>query len=64
MTRNYIDFVTFHFTAQLNGGLLGVDPGAQGSGHILYVILVKIEFGRNLPVRQIQSHQVEAQDPG
>jgi hypothetical protein len=36
-------------------------PGAQLDGHLLDVILVEVEFFGDLLVRQVESHQVEAQ---
>jgi hypothetical protein len=63
MTCYDVNFVAFNFSTELEGGLFGIHSRAQGFGHILNVILVQIQLGCDLHVRQIQAHQVKAQYP-
>ena len=63
MTCYDVDLVAFNFSTELYGGLFSIHSRAQGPGHVLNVVFVEIELGCNLQVRQIQTHQVKAQNP-
>jgi hypothetical protein len=63
VTGHHIDLVAFDFAAQLQLGLGRYDAGSQLFGHLLHIILIQTQFLGDLLVRQIQSHQVQAQDP-
>jgi len=58
-----VDFVTFNFSRELEGGLSGIHSRTQGFGHVLNVVFVQVKLGCNLQVRQIEAHQVKAQYP-
>ena len=57
-----VDLVTFHYAGQDFGWTCCQDAGAQLFGHGLHVTDIEIEFAGDLLVRQVQTHQVKAQD--
>src|SRR5215203_272935 len=63
MARRDVDLVAFHHALQHLSRACRQDPGAQLFGHGLYVTDVEIEFPGDLLVRQVQAHEVEAQNP-
>jgi len=58
-----VDLIAFDRAFQLRFGLEVNVAAAQLRGHLVDVILVEIEFLRDLLVRQIETHQIQTQDP-
>src|SRR5262249_55662053 len=58
-----VDFVAFDRAFKLRFGLEVDDATAQERGHLMRVVLVEIEFLRDLLVREVEPHQIQAQDP-
>jgi len=44
-----VDFVTFNFSRELEGGLSGIHSRTQGFGHVLNVVFVQVK--RVFPAR-------------
>ena len=63
MSGHHIDFVTFHLARQHHFGHPRHDAVSQLSGHLLRTVLIQIQFVSDLPVRQIQPHEIQAQQP-
>jgi hypothetical protein len=63
VTGHHIDLVAFDFAAQLPLRLGRYDADSQLFCHLLHIILIQTQFLGDLLVRQIQSHQVQAQHP-
>ncbi len=63
MSGDNVDLVAFDRTFEHRFGLEVYDATAQLRGHLMYVILVEIEFLRDLLVRQIETHQIQTQYP-
>jgi hypothetical protein len=58
-----VDLVDLHLTFELHGRDFGSQAGAELLGHELHVGLVQRQFLGDLPVREVQAHQVQAQNP-
>ena len=64
MSRYHIDFVAFDFPFENHGGATLDDALTKLLDHRLNVAAVHVEFPGDLQSRQVQSHEVEADDPG
>src|SRR6266511_4060491 len=64
MSRHHIDFVAFHLATERDLRLALHDALAQLRCHDLGIVRIQIEFLSDLLIREIQSHEVEAEDPG
>jgi hypothetical protein len=58
-----VDLVDLNLSVQCHGWSLGKQPTAQLLRHELHVGGIQIELRANLPVREVQPHEVEAQYP-
>src|SRR4051794_4841939 len=63
VARRDVDLVTFDHTLQDLGRTRCQDAGAQLLSHGLHVTNIEIKLPGDLMVRQVQAHEVEAQDP-
>ena len=63
MSRHHIDFITLHLPRECDLRLVLYDAFAQLRGHELDIVGMHIEFLGDLFIRQIQSHEVEAEKP-
>jgi len=63
MSCYHIDFVEFDFAAESLDRLALDDPFAELGGHLLGVVGVDIELVADLFIREIQTHEIEAEDP-
>jgi hypothetical protein len=63
VTGDDVDFVALDLACQLDRGAFRFYAAAQGSGHLLRVILIEAQFSSNLAVREIETHEIQAQDP-
>src|SRR3954447_22491754 len=63
MSCRDIDFIAFHLAAERHRRLASHDALAQLRGHPLNVITVEIQLLSDLFLREIQPHEVEAEDP-
>jgi hypothetical protein len=63
MPGNHIDLVTFDLPRELSRRLAGDDPLAELLCHVLRIARMHIQLMRDLAVRKIQSHKIEAQNP-
>jgi len=63
VTGDNVNLVAFDRAFQLRFGLEVYHAAAQLRGHLVYIILVEIEFLGDLPVRQVETHQIQARDP-
>jgi hypothetical protein len=63
MSSHDIDFVTFHLAAERDLGLPLHDAFAQLGCHLLGIIRIEIKLLSDLFIREIQPHEVEAEDP-
>src|SRR6266498_3207050 len=57
------DFVAFDLTRQRGGELLGENTTASLAGHLMHIISVEIKFLSHVVVREVESHQIQTQDP-
>jgi hypothetical protein len=57
------DLVAFDPAFKLGLRLEVNDPAASLGGHLMEVVLVEAEFLRDLLVRQVEAHEIEAKDP-
>ena len=64
MSGHDIDFVAFDFALQHDRGTAIDDPLAELLEHRPGVILIQIEFLGDLQAREVQSHEIQAGDPG
>jgi len=58
-----VNLVDLHLALQLHRRRLGDQPAAQLLRHGLHIRDGQAQLTRNLPVRQVQAHEVEAQHP-
>jgi hypothetical protein len=58
-----VDFVAFDCAFERWFGLEVYNATAQESGHLMNIVLVEIKFPRDLLVREVEPHQIQAQDP-
>jgi len=63
MSRHYIDFVALDLAAEDLDGLAFDNPFAELGRHRLGVIRVEIQLIADLFIREIQPHEIEAEDP-
>jgi hypothetical protein len=63
MPRHHIDLVTLNGSLELWGGLATDYPFSKLGRHLLNVVLVEAQFLADLPVRQVQPHEIQTQDP-
>lgn len=63
MSRHHIDFVTLHLPREGEVRLVLYDAFAQLRGHDLDIVGMHIEFLSDLFIRQLQTHEVEAENP-
>jgi len=63
MSGYNVELVELHDTFQAGTFFFRHYPFSKLHGHALHVILVEPEFLSNLLVREVQAHQVEAQNP-
>lgn len=63
MTGHDVDLVSLHFTFEPDLGLTLDQTLAKLAGHGLDVTFVEIEFLGDLPVRQVEAHEIQAQHP-
>jgi len=60
---DYVNLVAFDRAFELWFGLEVNDTAAQLCGHLMHIVLVEIEFLSYLLIRQIEAHQIQAQNP-
>ena len=63
MTSDEVDLVAFDLARQDRDGLREHDAIAQLPPHALHVVLVEVELLGDLPVGNIQPHQVQTANP-
>jgi hypothetical protein len=63
MTRHDVDLVGLHLTVEPHLGLALDQTLTKLAGHGLDVALVEVEFLGDLPVRQVEAHEIQAQHP-
>lgn len=63
MAGHDIDLVDLDLAVQNDLGELCDQPLAQVAGHHLNIVLVQSRFPGDLPVRQVQAHEIQAQHP-
>ena len=63
MSRHHIDFITLHLPREGDVRLVLYDAFAQLRGHDLDSVGMHIEFLGDWFIRQMQSHEVEAENP-
>src|SRR4051812_36631231 len=61
--RYHVDLVDLDLTPKDHRRELGGEPAAQLLGHELHVGLAQVQLPGDLPVGEVEPHQVEAQDP-
>ena len=64
MSCRDIDFIAFHRATERHRRLASHDAFAPLRGHLLDVITMKSQLLSNLFLREIQPHEIEAEDPG
>jgi hypothetical protein len=64
MSRHHIDFVALDLALQHHRRTTADDPFAELLDHRPGVILVDIEFLGDLQSRQVETHEIQASDPG
>ena len=64
MTGHDVDLVSLHLTVEPDVGLTLDQTLAELAGHGLDGALVEVEFLGDLPVRQVEAHEIQAQHPG
>jgi len=63
VARVDVDLVDLDLARQHDGRGLGREPLAQMRRHLLNVALVQAQFVGDLPVRKIQPHEIQTQNP-
>lgn len=63
MSCHHIDFIAFDFARQHHGRLLRHDPFTQLSRHVVDTVFIQIQLPSNLPIRQVQPQEIQAQQP-
>ncbi len=63
MPSGHVDLVDLHLTVQDDGGRLRQQPEAQLLGHGLHIRDAQVQLLRDLPVGEVETHQVQAQHP-
>ena len=63
MTCYHIHFVAFDRTFKREGRLLSNNAVAKNGGHFVDGSLIQFQFGGNLPIGKVQTHEVEAEHP-
>ena len=63
MACDNVDLITFHLVGSRRSRRLAHYPLASLPGHLLHVVFMKIEFVGNLVVREVESHEIQAQYP-
>ena len=63
MSCHHIGFVAFDLAAEDLDGLAFDDPFSKLGRHHLGVVGVEIQLVADLLIREIQSHEIEAEDP-
>jgi hypothetical protein len=64
MSRHHIDFVALDLAFEHHNGTAIDDPLTEFLDHHLNVVAVHVEFLGDLQARQVQPHEVQANDPG
>src|SRR3954468_22582811 len=59
----FIHFVNLHLSTQGSGRSPGDNSVAQLFGHLLCVRLTQVQLVSDLPVRQVEAHEVQAEHP-
>ena len=60
---HHIDFIAFHLVRQNHGGLPRDDPFPQLAGHVVGAVLIQTQLPCDLPIRQVQPPEIQAQQP-
>src|SRR3954453_1360203 len=63
VTGDNIDFVNLRLSAQGGGRSPGDNSVAQPFGHLLCIRFTQVQLVSDLPVRQVEAHEIEAQHP-
>jgi hypothetical protein len=63
VTGHDVDLVGLHLAFEPDVGLALDQTLAELTGHSLDVALVEVEFVGDLPVRQVEAHEIQAQHP-
>ena len=63
MPGDDIDLIDLHLTRQLHRRDLGGQAGTQLLGHGLHIRDIQVEFSCDLPVRQVEAHEIETEHP-
>jgi hypothetical protein len=63
MTRHDVDLVRLHLTVEPHLGLALDQTLVKLAGHGLDVALIEVEFLGDLPVRQVEAQEIQAQHP-
>ncbi len=63
VNRDDVNFVAFDRAFELKGRFLCDNAVAQNRGHFLDRIFVHLQFGGDLPVGEIQTHEIQTKHP-
>ena len=63
MTCDEINLIAFNLVTQGRVWFLDNNTLAQPTRHLMHVILIEIEFLGNLVVREVESHEIQTQNP-
>jgi len=58
-----VNLITFHRIGEHRRGLLAHHALASLTRHLLCVVLLEIKFLRNVTVREVEPHEIQAQYP-
>src|SRR4029079_10251588 len=64
MSRHYIDFVALDLPIEHDGGAAIDDPLAEQLDHRLDIVSYHVECLGDLQGREVQPHEIQADDPG